>query len=467
LFEGLYIYDKWDWSKSYPVLHIDLSEGGFDTLKRLKTSLEDTIDDLAEDFGIDLKRKTREKRFAELIKKISKKTGKKVVVLVDEYDFPIIDNMSNLEVAEKNRETLSEFYQILKTSGKYIHFIFLTGVSKFVKTSVFSKLNNLTDLTINPDYSSICGYREEDLEEHFSYYIEELSKKQEISYEETMTNIKRCYDGYSWDGECFLYNPSSIISTFFEKMFANYWFDTGTPTFLMDLVRKENIDIDILINPDLSFNGIFPTWDLEDIDFATVLLQTGYLTIKRKEKTGISKEYILGLPNKEVENSLFSYLLATYTNHTPQSVERLRRKFLSSLITSDSDKLSKILDILIGKIPYHSHMKNWKYYQEILSVFFITSGLKTESEQSNSQGRIDYVLQYKNKYIIVELKYSQKKSIETMFSEAWSQIAKKRYYQAYQDKNLMFLAIAIRDTEAKEVQCQIKTLEEVKKIKTE
>ncbi|MDR0911144.1 MAG: ATP-binding protein [Methanobrevibacter sp.] len=468
LFEGLYIYDKWDWSKSYPVLHIDLSEGGFDTLERLKTSLEDTIDDLAEDFEIDLKRKTREKRFAELIKKISKKTGKKVVVLVDEYDFPIIDNMSNLEVAEKNRETLSEFYQILKTSGEYIHFIFLTGVSKFVKNSVFSKLNHLDDISIDSKYSTICGYTEEDLEKHFTYYIKTLSEKQNISYDDAIKRIKKCYDGYSWDGENFLYNPSSIISTFSKNKFANYWFNTGTPTFLMDLIKKDAVDLSVFMNSKLYFKDDFPTWDLHDVDFTTALLQTGYLTIKSNTISITGEEqYNLGIPNKEVERSLFNYLLAAYTNNTPKEMTQISDDFLSYLIKSDEDNLSILLDSLVGSVPYHSHMSYWKNYQIFFNGFFSGMGLKMISEKANSQGRIDYVLKFNGLHVIVELKYSQKKTLDAMFDEAWGQIAKKRYYQEYQDKNLKVLTIAIRDTNAKEVQCQIKTLEELKKIKTE
>ncbi|MDR0913187.1 MAG: AAA family ATPase [Methanobrevibacter sp.] len=467
LFEGLYIYDKWDWSQNYPVLKIDMSSRSVETPEIFENSLNKLVDGIAEDYSINFINDDLKGKFEELIKKISIKTKKKVVILIDEYDFPIIDNMDNLNIAEENRKTLSKFYHILKTAGDYIHFIFLTGVSKFVKTSIFSKLNHLDEITLDRKYSTICGYTEEDLEKHFSDYIENLSEMEDISYEDTVENIKRCYDGYSWDGKHFLYNPTSIVSTFSKLEFGNYWFDTGTPTFLMDLVKKDNIDLNMFTDPNLHFNGDFPTWDLSNVNFTTALLQTGYLTITKKIKTiSGQKRYLLGIPNKEVESSLFNYLIAAYTDNRPEDVVDLGDDFLMYLEEENEEKLSQTLDILIGKIPYHSHMKNWRYYQGIFSVFFMKTALKTKAEQANSQGRIDYVLEYKNKYVIVELKYSQKKSIKTMFNEAWSQIAKKRYYQTYQDKNLMFLTIAIRDTEAKEVQCQIKTLDELKKIKT-
>lgn len=465
LFKDLYIYDKWDWNQSYPVLQIDMSGRDVRSSKSFEKSLNDLINQIANEYSIELITNSFKDKFGELLKKIYIKHNKRIVVLIDEYDFPIIDNMSDISVAKENRILLSDFYQILKTYERYIHFIFLTGVSKFVKTTIFSKLNNLDDITIDPPYSNICGYTEEDIQENFSYYIEELSKKQNDTCDETFKKIKSCYDGYSWDGENFLYNPSSIISTLSKKRYSNYWFDTGTPTFLMDMIKEEGFDLNIITESNLSFNGEFPTWDLDDIDFTTALLQTGYLTIKEKEKTIIGEQYNLGIPNKEVESSLFNYLIAAYTNINPLDIERTSKNFLKFLIAKDEENLSKTLDILIAKIPYHSHMKSWKNYQGIFNGFFIGMGLKTEAEKANSQGRIDYVLKFKDLHIIIELKYSQEKSIQSMLNEAWTQIAKKRYYQAYQDKNMIILAIVIKDTEnTKEVQCQIKNKEEVQKL---
>ncbi|MDR0912254.1 MAG: ATP-binding protein [Methanobrevibacter sp.] len=466
LFESLYIYDKWDWSQSYPVLHLDMSGLRVKTPEIFENSLNNLVDELAEDYSINFIYDEVKGKFGELIKKISIKTKKKVVILVDEYDFPIIDNMSNLDVAEANRETLSEFYQVLKNKDKYIRFIFLTGVSKFVKTSVFSKLNHLDDISIDPRYSSICGYREEDLEKHFTYYIKNLSESQGITYDDAIKRIKKCYDGYSWDGENFLYNPSSIISTLSKNKFANYWFNTGTPTFLMDLIKRDAIDLGVFMGSNLYFKDEFPTWDLNNINFTTALLQTGYLTIKSNTKAITGEEqYNLGIPNKEVERSLFNYLLAAYTDNTPSEMTKISDDFLKYLIKSDEDNLSILLDCLVGSVPYHSHMTYWKNYQIFFNGFFSGMGLKMISEKANSPGRIDYVLKLNGLHVIVELKYSQNKTLKNMFDEAWRQIAKKRYYQEYQDKNLKFLTIAIQDTKAKEVQCQIKTLEELKKIK--
>jgi Holliday junction resolvase-like predicted endonuclease len=195
-------------------------------------------------------------------------------------------------------------------------------------------------------------------------------------------------------------------------------------------------------------------------------LQTGYLTIKSNTKAITGEEqYNLGIPNKEVERSLFNYLLAAYTDNTPDEMTKIKDNFLKHLINGDEDNLSILLDCLVGSVPYHSHMSYWKNYQIFFNGFFLGMGLKMISEKANSQGRIDYVLKFNGLHVIVELKYSQNKTLDNMFDEAWRQIAKKRYYQEYQDKNLKFLTIAIQDTKAKEVKCKIKTLEELKKIK--
>ncbi|MDR0911260.1 MAG: ATP-binding protein [Methanobrevibacter sp.] len=462
LFKGLYIEDKWDWSKTYPVLHLDMSGQDVKSPKIFKNSLNDLINKIAKDNSISLITKEMKLKFSELIEELSKKYGKKIVVLIDEYDFPIIDNMDNIKIAEENKTILSEFYQVLKKSERYIHFLFLTGVSKFSKTTIFSKLNNLTDLTIDPRYATICGYTQKELNSYFNEYILKLADKKGDNYDKTLERIKNCYDGYSWDGENFLYNPNSILKTLDQKRYSNFWFESGTPTFLLDLIKRDNIDISNFLSLNASFDGEFPTFQLDNLDLKTILLQTGYLTIKKHISEKYDK-YILDIPNNEVKKSLFSYLIGMYTSNMPGEIGPLAIDFLNALIQKDNDKTSQILDILLGKIPYQVQMKNWKYYHSIFPTWFYMMGLETIAEESNSQGQIDAVLKYKTLHIIVEIKYSETKSIKTMLNEANKQIYQKRYYQTYQDKNPIILAIAIQDTEnAKEIKCQIHTLKELK-----
>jgi hypothetical protein len=254
------------------------------------------------------------------------------------------------------------------------------------------------------------------------------------------------------------------LSLLRKKQYSNYWFDTATPDFLMEFMKKENIDINPLIDSNISFNGDFPTFNLKDIDFGTILLQTGYLTIKKHEKSlqGFEK-YTLDIPNQEVRTSLFKYIVATYTNNTPEEIDNTAENFISYILTSDEENLTKTVDILIGKVAYHYDTHNWKHYQSIFRGFFMGMGIKTLSEIPNSQGRIDYVLEYKNTYIIIELKYSTQKTLDEMLKEAKKQIYGKRYYQTYQDKNIITIAIAIKETEKiKETKAQIRTLKELK-----
>ena len=200
LFEGLYIYDKWDWDEKYPVIVLNFGGGNYETPNDLENTLTDILDDLAEDFDIELKRITLEKRFGELIKKIYKKTGSQVVVLIDEYDKPIISNLQNKDL-EKIQNKLGSFYETLKVNDEYIKFTFITGISKIAHVSIFSKLNNLDDLTLISEFNSICGYTQKELEYNFQEYIRKLADKFNYSYNECIEQIKAYYNGYSWNGE--------------------------------------------------------------------------------------------------------------------------------------------------------------------------------------------------------------------------------------------------------------------------
>ncbi|MDR0911533.1 MAG: PD-(D/E)XK nuclease domain-containing protein [Methanobrevibacter sp.] len=247
-----------------------------------------------------------------------------------------------------------------------------------------------------------------------------------------------------------------------QKRYSNFWFESGTPTFLLDLIKKDNLDISSFLSLDASFDGEFPTFQLDNIDLKTILLQTGYLTIKKHISNKYDR-YILDIPNNEVKKSLFSYLIGMYTSNMPGEIGPLAIDFLNAIIKRDNAKTSQILDVLLGKIPYQVQMKSWQYYHSIFPTWFYMMGLETIAEESNSQGQIDAVLKYKNLHIITEIKYSQSKSIKTMLNEANKQIYDKRYYQSYQNKNPIILAIAIQDTEnSKEIKCQIHTVEELK-----
>ncbi|MDR3222480.1 MAG: AAA family ATPase, partial [Methanobrevibacter sp.] len=322
LFKGLYIYDKWDWKEKYPVIRLDFGEISHDDPETLKKSLIEFIQEKAEEFDLILKKQFISSMFGELIKKISKKTNSKIVILIDEYDKAINNHLDDIELAKKNRDILRGFYQVLKANDQYLKFLFITGISKFAKTTIFSDLNHVDDITIHPRYSKICGYTQEDLENQFDEHINELSKRHEMKKEDLLISIKEWYNGYSWDGKNFLYNPFSILRFFDAGKIANYWADTGTPKLLVDILKTTEVDLNVLNKKKSEFIGSFPNFELDNMDFATVLLQTGYFTIKNEESRGIEPSlYTTGTPNKEVEESLFTYILGVYTNNSAESVE--------------------------------------------------------------------------------------------------------------------------------------------------
>jgi len=261
LFKGLYIYDKIEWNK-FPVILVDFSHISHRDSNVLRDALSDFLDEIAGENNIKLKKRFLSDKFRELIKKLSE--FNKVVVLIDEYDKPIIDHITDIKKASENREVLREFYSVLKGSDEYIKFVFITGVSKFARISIFSGLNNLKDITLYDEFSTIMGISQEELTGYFPLWIKELGKKEELSEEETLKKIKYWYDGYSWDGIKKLYNPYSILNLFDSKKFRNYWFSTGTTTFLIELIKKEKYEITGLENITVS-EYIFDSYDIENI----------------------------------------------------------------------------------------------------------------------------------------------------------------------------------------------------------
>ena len=460
LFKRLYIWDKWDWKDTYPVIHLDFGSRSKKSPEKLTLSLNKFLNDVAKDYEIELEDiDLLADKFEELIKKLHKKTGKRVVVLIDEYDGPIIDCINNIKIANKNREILSDFYQVLKASDEHLRFIFLTGVSKFVRTSIFSKLNNLDDITLNSRFSSICGITQEELEKYFKEYIAIFSEKKNITIANSLNIIKKWYDGYSWDGENFLYNPFSILSLFNDMKVNNYWFDSGTPTFLSKILKDENTDTEIFKNPQGEFSGTFPDFDIEHLDLTTILLQTGYLTIiEEEEHIDRLPTYKLAIPNKEVEESFYGYLIGFYTNRKPATTYPIVKKMYNYIIECDELNLTKSLEILLSSIPYildSKIHKNEAYYHILFLTWMKLMDFDIQGEVQTIKGRIDAVLKHKDEIVIIEIKYSKSKTIDKMLNEAMAQIMKKDYYKPYQDKSLTLLAIAFTE---KDVGCKIKKI---------
>ena len=458
LFEDLYIYDKWDWENEYPIIKLDFGEISHDSSSNLKLSLITFLKDFADDENIELEdNDLLSNKFSKIIKKLHNKTGKKVVILIDEYDKPIIKHLDDIELAESNRDVLSSFYQVLKANDQYLRFVFLTGVSKFSKTSIFSELNNLTDLTLNPDFANICGYTQKELENCFKDYIDDFTFKHNVLRDEFLAMIKQWYNGYSWNGKDFLYNPYSILSFFVVGEFNNYWFDTGSPTFLIDLIMNNPDNIKKFLKTETKVVGSFPSFDFEKIDLITILLQSGYLTIKNKKAVlGKLPEYFLDIPNKEVHDSFYSHLLSYFTSRSAESIQPMIEDMLNYIISGDEVSLTKSFEILLNNIPSVLHAKiediNEAYYHLLFSSWLQILGFDVSNEDRSLGGDADAVLRIDDLIVIVEYKYSTKLSLEDMLKDGLNQIKDKGYYKSYNNKKLIFVSVA---TKPREVACKI------------
>jgi len=438
LFKGLYIYDKIKWEK-FPVIHIDFSHISHGNSKILREALSDFLDEIAGENNIQLNKRFLSDKFRELIKKLSE-TGK-ITILIDEYDKPIIDHITDIKKASENREVLREFYSVLKGSDEYIKFVFITGVSKFSKVSIFSGLNNLLDITLEDKFSTIMGITQEELEYYFTDYIEVLKNKENKDREEILKKIKGWYDGYSWDGITRLYNPYSILNLFNSGKFKNYWFATGTTTFLIKLFKKEKYEITDLEKIIVS-DMVFDCYDIENMDTNSLLFQTGYLSIKSIDEE--LRLYTLAYPNMEVRESFLNHLLSAFINEKLSLVRPLYINLKQAFREEKTDKAITIIKSMFAKIPYKLHIPKESYYQSLFYMILSLLGVKIDLEVLTDKGRIDGVLEFPDKVYVIEFKYGKKgNKMENLLDRAIKQIKEKKYYERFmdEDRKVIFLAV--------------------------
>ena len=318
LFKGLYIYNEIDWV-SYPIIHIDFLSFYSEEVS-LNQLLIKKIKDIARNFDIILDSDIENQLFEELIVKLNKKYKKKVVVLIDEYDAPIINNIDNIDVVLRNRNTLKAFYSILKSCDEHLRFVFLTGVSKFSQTSIFSGLNNLNDISFDKNYYGITGLTQDELEKYFPSYIEKLSIEEQKTKEEIIARIKYWYNGYSWNGVDKIFNIYSVLNLFDKLSFMPYWLETGASSMLMKFIKKQkdfNIDFTDIKSEPLDLRVA----DVEKIQLIPLLFQTGYLTISRAEKTENDIWYILNYPNYEVRKNFINYIFRDFDSNNTRNLQ--------------------------------------------------------------------------------------------------------------------------------------------------
>ncbi|MCX8083730.1 MAG: ATP-binding protein, partial [Calditerrivibrio sp.] len=368
--------------------------------------------------------------FKDLIKQASEKYNQKVVILIDEYDKPILDNLDQIEIAFEHRTILKRFYNEIKNQDEYIRFAFLTGVSKFTKTSIFSDLNMLTDISLDGRYGNICGYTQKDLEESFSEYLVDAD----------LEKIKEWYNGYNFLADN-LYNPFDILQFFASgKVFKNYWFETGTPSFLIKLLEQKRYFLpklsDIVIEEQL-----INSFDISNLQVEVVLFQSGYLTIdKILERKRGGFEYWLKIPNKEIRQSFLDYIIDyLFTVENSQKL-RTQNNMYEALENSDFDSFKNSLVSLFSSIPYNnytnSYLSNYEgFYASIVYVYLQSLGFEIIGEDVTNVGRIDLTLKMPNAIYIIEFKVDTK--------DALAQLKEKRYYEKYLNLNKPIYLVGI------------------------
>lgn len=422
LFRNLWIYDKIEWKK-YPVIHIDFLGMNYSKGSELfESTFFDKIKSIGIDYGIKLKSNDYKSAFKELITELSK--IEKVVILIDEYDKPIIEHIEKIPLALENRNILKGFFEILKESEQNIKFAFLTGVSKFSKVSVFSGLNNITDITLDEKFSTLLGYTEDELKSYFTEHLKKMAEKSEVSDNYLVQTIKNWYNGYSWNGENFVYNPYSILSLFNHKDFGNYWFVSGTPTFLIKLIKNFETKIETLEKVTVQ-KSIFESYDIDNMSIEPLLFQTGYLTVKEIIKYDITnKDYILSYPNLEVKESFLRHILNSFTE-AKKDCEVIIDRLYKTLKNNDLAEFFKILTSMFSDILFEIFIKDKEaYYHTIIYLVLKLIGVRIRTEILTNLGRIDALIETENQIFILEFKLGTAQ-------KALKQIESMKYHEAY------------------------------------
>jgi len=468
LFKNTFIYDNWEEWDKYPILRISMSNPLNSSPEELVNEISREIDRLGKLNSLKLnKNDSYTSKFRDLIQELSEKNKKEVVVLIDEYDAPILDHFNNTTLASGNRKILQDFYNVLKNEEKFLKFVFITGISKFTKTSIFSKFNNFTELSLDKRFATICGITQEELEKNYEENIENLAKQNNLTYDEAIEKIKYFYDGYSWNGKERVYNPNSTLRCLDLETFTSFWFLTGTPSFIAEIFKKKKVNTDYF-KPTILNESELDAIDPENINETTLLFQSGYLTIEKVFFQDNKVKYSLKIPNQEVEEAFRENLLKLYIKDANNPFIKNQEAIWKDLMNGDCKKLSQDLRAFITGIPYYNRItmgndEKWKVYSTIFTIWGQQAGFNFNVETAVEDGRIDFVLEKSSKEetLIVEMKFTQNqsKSIESLVNEGLKQIKDKKYYWAHTG-NVKLLGLGLKDIKIKDgyitdVKCKI------------
>ena len=436
LFEGLAIEQlEQEWIE-YPVLHLDLNGIRYSSESVLDDVLSENLKEWEQQYGVEPSSDVLGLRFQKVIDAAYEKTGRQVVILIDEYEKPIVDNLGNTDLVDHYKGVLQGFYSVLKAKDGKIKFGFLTGVSKIGKLSVFSGLNNLKDISMVSEYTSICGIGEGDLHKYFHSSVCELGAANGLSEDECYAKLKDMYDGYHFAANSAgMYNPFSILNAFSDREFKEYWFETGTPTLLVNVMKKTSFDItalsDNVVVTASALNG------MQDIVNKPVPLffQTGYLTIKDYDKE--YKEYRLGFPNDEVKNGFLNFIYSDYVPVNPAEDSTKVSQLSRALKAGKPELFMEILEALFANTTYQIQVNAEKDFQYAMYIIIELLGEYVQAERSTSNGRIDLLLQTKDYIYIIELK------IDNTADAALQQIEKKGYDRPFVNDSRKLFKIGV------------------------
>lgn len=435
LFKGLWIYNSdYEWQE-HPVIHLDFSHIAHRTTQQLEQAIIKNLHRIAGEYNLQLQgNQSPEGMFDDLILELSKIN--KVVVLIDEYDKPILDHMHNLEEAKKQREILKSFYGIIKGVDAHLRAVFLTGVTKFSKTSIFSGINNLNDISLDSPAAALLGYTQEEVTHYFKEYIDAFAQKSNKTSQEIMHELQMWYNGFRFSEENIkVYNPFSVLYCLSKQKFLNYWFKSGTPSFLVHLLKQKAETLKDIKNIEIDSSGL-ESFDLDKLPLITLLFQAGYLTISDYDPK--TKLFILNYPNYEVAESFTKYLLATFTHTETAEVKRLSIDLLNALQKNNLDNFCNLLKTFFAHIPYSLQVKKESFYHALLQAIFTLLSLDAHSEVITDKGRIDLVLAIENFIYIFELKFDSTPQV------ALQQIKDRKYYERFlhQGKQVILVGLS-------------------------
>lgn len=445
LFKGLYLEKHWDWSVQYPVVHLSFGVNSPSAYSGLHNDLLSSLKRIYEEYAISITETEPHQQLVELIIKLREKAGNPVVILIDEYDKPILDVIDNAELVKKNRDILRSFYGVIKDQDANIRFVMLTGVSKFSKVGVFSGLNNLRDISLNANYADICGYTEDDLTREFQAYLAEGVVDR--------AKLKHWYNGYNFNGSETqkVYNPFDILLFFSNNYeYRSYWFETGTPTFLIKLLQKNKYYVPELEEITVKEN-ILSSFDIDYLPLTTILFQTGYLTIKRATTLGTQLAYVLGYPNAEVKASFMDCV--TILGTTVEQKERVFNQLNTCLLSQHLNEMGSIFKSHFSSIPHDWYRNNdiqhyEGFYASIVYSFFCALGYDVIAEDTTNMGKVDLTVFIPDKIVILEFKLSKHGDAQSSLQ----QIKDKHYADKYHSHQKPIYLIGMSfDAETKNV----------------